>query len=99
MTAKKQTIFLVMAYTMYEGSQPVRAFMREASAIAFAAKCEAANAKAPTAPDGPLDTPEALAKQEAWSEANERWVKRHPAGAENACCDAYPIVKIPLAAS
>jgi hypothetical protein len=93
---KKQTVFIVMAQTDYEGADPVRAFLDEAAAEAFAAKCEAHQRKAPQEPATIEDTPENDAEHEAFWEKRQRWAKRHPAGEGNATCNSFPVVGIPL---
>lgn len=93
---KRQAVFIVMSCTDYEGSGPVRAFLSEADAEAFAAKCEAHQRKAPQGPTTIEDTPENDAEHEAFWEKRQRWAKRHPAGESSATCDSFQVVSIPL---
>ena len=92
---KRQTVYIVMAQTYHEGSDPVRAFLDEVAANEFAARCEAHERKAPQAP-AIEDTPENDAKHEEFWEKYKRWRKRHPAGESNALCDSFPVWEIPL---
>ncbi|MBL8474432.1 MAG: hypothetical protein JNM98_21770 [Rhodocyclaceae bacterium] len=94
---KKQTVFIVMAQTDYESSVPVRAFLDEAEAEAFAAKCNAHRRKAPQAPETIEDTPENGAERvKAFWVKHQRWAKRHPAGEGSATCDSFQVIGIPL---
>jgi hypothetical protein len=93
---KRQNIFIVMAHTEYEGSDPVQAFTDEAVAQSFASECNAYSRKSPPAPTEIKDTPANDAEWELYYAKRERWEKRHPAGASNVSCDSFPVMKIPL---
>lgn len=91
---KKQAVFIVMAHTEYDGSEPVRAFLDKAAANEFAAKCEAYTRKAPQEPENTGSK----AEHEAIWEKKQRWAKRHPAGKSNASSDSFSVEEIPLTA-
>lgn len=93
---KKQKIYLVMAETDYEGSTPVKAFLDQAKAKEFAARCEAYKVKAPTAPAKIEDTPENDAEHEAFWKKRQRWTERHPAGKLHATCDSFSVMWLQL---
>ncbi|WP_186027400.1 hypothetical protein [Burkholderia gladioli] len=70
-----QVIFVVQAVTMYEGSDPVRAFATREAAESFAQRCHDHE-------DARRDPPRVDAPDEewqAWSEANHQWELSHPA--------------------
>lgn len=73
---RKRTIFIVMADTMYEGSDPVRGFDDKADAEAFAQRCRDHEAKHRNSPH--LDAPEI--EWEKWQRHDRSWAARHPAG-------------------
>lgn len=93
---KKQQVFIVVAQTEYEGTDPVRAFLDEAEAEAFAAKCDAHQRNAPQAPATIEDTPENDAEHKAFLAKRQRWGKDHPAGEGSAMCDSFKVICIPL---
>ncbi|MDN7934558.1 hypothetical protein QZM52_25040 [Burkholderia metallica] len=68
-------IFIVQANTMYEGSDPVRAFASRQSADAFAQKCRDHEAGR-SAPPG-IDAPEE--EWDSWWESDRAWEQSHPA--------------------
>ncbi|CAG9236060.1 hypothetical protein PSP6_690135 [Paraburkholderia tropica] len=72
---REREIFLVMANTGYEGSDPVRSFAAREDADAFAAKCNAYDASYKRAPD--MDASDA--EWEQWQKEDRSWELEHPA--------------------
>ncbi|WP_321944378.1 hypothetical protein [Paraburkholderia tropica] len=69
------TIFLVMASTMYEGSDPLRAFPSRATAEAFAQACRDYDATYRSCP-----TPDATQSEwDNWLLSDREWAMMHPA--------------------
>lgn len=95
----ERRVFVVLARTEYEGSDPIRAFFDKAGADAFSAVCDSYNQQRPPAPDTIEDTPENDAEHDAWNEARQEWEQAHPAGKDNVSCDSFPVMEIPLGAA
>ncbi|MBG0880384.1 hypothetical protein H0X90_26660 [Burkholderia sp. 9775_39] len=68
-------IFVVHASTMYEGSDPVRAFATRESAEAFAQMCRDHEEARPLPPG--IDAPEH--EWDRWTELDRTWEQTHPA--------------------
>lgn len=68
-------IFIVLATTMYEGSDPVRAFASREAADSFAQRCREHEAMRTNSPE--LDASEH--EWDSWSEKNRMWELTHPA--------------------
>lgn len=68
-------IFIVLATTMYEGSDPVRAFGSREAADSFAQRCRKHEAMRVNPPG--LDAPEH--EWDSWTEKNRVWELTHPA--------------------
>ena len=96
---KKETIYLAMACTIYEGSYPIKAFEIETDAIKFVLKCEAYHFKMPKYPDTDIDSPGGEEIYDSFCEKKERWVSRHPAGRDNTSCDSFMVIPIPKVAN
>ncbi len=73
--APVREIFVVQASTMYEGSDPVRAFATRESADAFAQMCRD-HEEVRTPPPG-IDAPEH--EWDRWTESDRAWEQTHPA--------------------
>ena len=71
-----RTIWLVMADTDYEGSEPVVGFGSREKAEAFAQRCCNYEAKKPRCPE----MEDSDDKWEKWNARDERWRANHPAG-------------------
>jgi len=93
---KRKIIYLVMAHTDYEGSDPVLAFEDERAARAFIQKCDEHEKNKPHAPNVIDDTPENDAMHEAFWKKRDKWASRHPAGKDNAGCDRFCVYSIEL---
>ncbi|MGY6240181.1 hypothetical protein ACW910_22120 (plasmid) [Burkholderia ambifaria] len=70
-----QEIFIVQATTMYEGSDPVRAFASRESADRFAQRCRDHEEARLNPPE--IDAPEH--EWESWCEKDRMWEQTHPA--------------------
>jgi hypothetical protein len=82
------TAFIVMGYTQYENSDPIRVFEVESDAQEFAAKCTAHEKRRPELPD--------IDDEVAWELAEarqQRWLERHPAGDNSH--QTYSVIQIP----
>lgn len=72
------TIYIVFAYSPYEGSNNLRAFTEQAAAEEFKAKCEEHHKRMPQYLDG---SPEITDEQyEAWQREHDEWECSHPGG-------------------
>ncbi|WP_176091241.1 hypothetical protein [Burkholderia ambifaria] len=72
---RAREIFIVLATTMYEGSDPVRSFASREAADSFAQRCREHEAMRINSPG--LDAPEH--EWDSWSEKNRMWELTHPA--------------------
>lgn len=88
-----KTIYLVMAGDQLD---PVRGFVTQPSAKAFAEKCRAHTERRPPPPEVIEDTPENDALHNAWWDKLKRWQKRHPAGVAHANADSYSVMPLKL---
>lgn len=70
-----RAILIVLATTMYEGSDPVRAFASREAADSFAQRCRQREAMRTNSPE--LDAPEH--EWDSWAESNRMWELTHPA--------------------
>lgn len=84
-------IFIVLATTMYEGSDPVRAFASKEAADRFAQQCRD-HEEARLNPPG-LDAPDH--EWESWSEQDRMWEQTHPA-APLSRRESYDVMPITL---
>lgn len=90
-------LFIVMGCNDHEASNPVRAFLSNTRATAFAGKCDAYERTAPPCP--PIeDTTENDALWNKWSAKRASWEKRHPAksnyGASYYCAVPVPFESV-----
>lgn len=73
--SRARSLYLVMATTSYEGSDPVKAFQDKGEAEALAQKCRDHEAKRPRVPE--LNEPDA--DWDKYYAKEKRWDKTHPA--------------------
>ncbi|WP_206141153.1 VRR-NUC domain-containing protein [Burkholderia sp. Tr-20355] len=73
--ADDREIFLVMANTMYEGSDPARAFASKEAADAFAQRCRDYEDARKPIPE--IDTPQS--EWDSWYASDRAWEQAHPA--------------------
>lgn len=89
--APVREIFIVQATTMYEGSDPVRAFATRESADAFAQTCRD-HEEARTHPPE-IDAPEH--EWDRWTESDRAWEQTHPA-APLSRRESYDVLTLPF---
>ena len=85
-----------MADSLYEGSDPVKAFATKPQAEAFALRCRAYAMARPECPEIIADTPENDAEWKKYMKRQHRWQRRHPAGEDSATCNDFSVMPIDL---
>lgn len=85
-----------MADTLYEGSDPVKAFATKPQAEAFALRCRTYAITRPECPGSVADTPESNAAWEKYLKRQHRWQRRHPAGEASAMRNDFSVMAIDL---
>lgn len=84
------SVFVVVGYTDYEGSDVVKVFAKRGVAESFAARCTQHERKRPEYPDD--DNSNAVAEYER---KFARWTQAHPAG-EYSGNDSYVVQERPF---
>lgn len=89
------TAFVIIAFTEYEGSTPIRVAFSEREANEFKAECVAHESLRP-APleDWVGDTPEQEAIFDKWNEDCRQWRGSHPGGGEASSYDSFKVEEV-----
>jgi hypothetical protein len=90
-----KNVYIVNADTMYEGSDPIKAFMSKPAAEQFRDKCIAHSAKKPPQPESIQGHHWNEEDYDKWYLKHSRWKKKHPAGEDFSSCD-FSILTLPL---